>query len=159
MMAKAMNIRTFFGILAWLVATAATPAVAQVINWWGGSATGTGYPNNSTPVTASATGTTGTLAATLPGVAGKTTFICGFVMTSGGSGSTSINPATVAGTIGGTLNFVYVDVPGNTGQGRLVVNFEPVCIPAGAMNTAIVVNMPAGGTGTTAAVSAWGYQL
>ena len=137
-----------------------TPALAQQSNWWGGSASGTGYPNQSTPITASATGTTGALTATLPGVAGKTTFICGFAMTSGGTTTAIFANATVVGTISGTLNFVYGDVAPTAGQGRLVVGFSPVCIPASAQNTAIVVTQPAGGTGTTAAsVSVWGYQL
>lgn len=134
-----------------------TPTLAQVQNWWGGSASGTGFPTNSTPITASATGTTGAISATLPGVVGKTTFLCGFALTSGGTTAALTVNSTVVGTIGGTLNFAYVFV--STGQGAFGVAF-PVCIPANAMNTAIVVNLPAGGAGTTvAAVSAWGYQL
>ena len=72
-------------ILALLLALATTPASAQVLNWWGGSATGTGYPNNSTPITDSVVGTTAAITATLPSVAGKVTFMCGFVITSGGT--------------------------------------------------------------------------
>jgi hypothetical protein len=135
------------------------PASAQVANWWGGSATGTGFPTNSTPVTSSSSGTTGAVVATLPGVAGKTTFICGFSMTSGGTTTAVALLGTVVGTISGTLNFAY-EAPAAGTQGRLFVTFAPTCIPASAMNTAIVVTQPAAGTGTTqAAVSAWGYQL
>lgn len=122
----------------------------------GGTATGTGYPSNSLPVTASATGTTGAIVATLPSSPGRTTFICGFTMTSGGTTAALVSNATVAGTISGTMNFSYVDV--SSGQGLLGVAF-PVCIPANAASTAIVVTQPAGGTGTVGAVSAWGYQL
>jgi hypothetical protein len=146
-------------ILALVLALITTPALAQVANWWGGSASGTGYPTNSTPVTSSAVGTIAAVVATLPGVAGKTTFICGFAMTSGGSTAAVTGLGTVAGTISGTLDFAYVAPIAGT-QGRLIVNFAPVCIPASAMNTAIVVTQPAAGAGTVeAAVSAWGYQL
>lgn len=142
-------------ILALLLMT--TTAFAQQSNWWGGSASGTGYPINSTPITASATGTTAAVTVTLPGVVGKTTFICGFSMTSGGTTTAAVGTATIVGTIGGTLSYVYVDA---ATASQLIVRYPPVCIPASAQNTAIVVTMPAGGTGTVAAaVNAYGYQL
>jgi hypothetical protein len=146
-------------VLALVLALIATSALAQVANWWGGSASGTGYPTNSTPITASAVGTVAAVTATLPGVVGKTTFVCGFSMTSGGTTAALTVLATVVGTISGTLNFAYVAPAAGT-QGRLIVSFAPVCIPASAMNTAIVVTQPAAGAGTVeAAVSTWGYQL
>lgn len=136
----------------------ATPVLAQVQNWWGGSASGTGYPTNSRPITASTPGTVGAIAATLPGAAGKTTFICGFSMTSGGNTTAATGLATVTGTINGSLNYAYVSPAAGT-QGKLVVAYTP-CIPANGMNTQIVVTQPASGTGTAnAAVTAWGYQL
>jgi hypothetical protein len=91
-------------------------------------------------------------------VAGKTTFLCGFAMTSTGTTTAASGTGTITGTIGGTLNFAFLDPAPAAGQGRLIVPFRP-CIPASAMNTAIVVTQPAGGAGTVAAVSAWGYQL
>jgi hypothetical protein len=137
----------------------ATPALAQQSNWWGGSASGTGYPTNSTPIASSANGTTGAVIANLVGVPGKTTFICGFSMTSGGTTTAVALLATVAGVLGGPLEFAYVATAGGT-QGSLFVIFAPICIPASAQNTTIVVTQPAAGTGTTqAAVAAWGYQL
>jgi hypothetical protein len=137
------------------LALIATPAVAQQSNWWGGTHSGTGYPTNSTPITATATATTGAMQATLPGVVGKTTFICGFSLTSVGSTTPNASTATVTGTISGSLNFAY-----SAGNSTLVVNFAAICIPASAQNTAIIVGQPAGGAGTLdAAVSAWGYQL
>jgi len=114
------------------------------------------YPVNSTPITASVAGTTGSTAATLPATATTTTYICGFVITSGGTSAALVVNATVAGTITGTLNFSYVFV--SSGQGLLGVAF-PQCIRASGQNTAIVVTAPAGGTGTTVAVTAWGFQL
>jgi hypothetical protein len=116
-----------------------------------------------TPVTASATGTTGATTATLPAVTGKTTYICGFQFM--GTNATAANPATnvtITGTISGTLNFGYPTLAAGAG----VANTPPVgevftpCIQASAINTAIVVNGPALGAGATlVTVSAWGYQL
>ena len=143
-------------IIALLLALFATPTLAQQMPWWGGSATGTGYPTNSTPVTSSATGSNAAVSATLPGVAGKATFICGVVLTSNDAATANYVTATITGTVSGTLNFIYV-FPA-AGEAELIVVF-PICIPANAMNTPIVVTLPAGGTGTTAAVTAWGYQL
>lgn len=106
------------------------------------------------PLTASTTGTTGAVAATLTGAAGKFTYICGFTMTSAGTTAATLGNATITGTVTGTLNFTYAFV--SSGQGLLGVAF-PGCITSSAVNTNIVVNMPAGGAGTTVAVSAWGY--
>lgn len=109
-------------------------------------------------ITATNTGTTGAVAVTLAAsTTGKTTYICGFVITGGGTASAVVGNATVANTVTGTLNFSYVDV--SAGQGLLGVAF-PRCIPANATNTAIVVTAPAsGGSGTVKAVTAWGYQV
>lgn len=110
-------------------------------------------------VTATATGTTSAVAATLPAssVVTRTTYICGFVISGGGTASAVTGNATVAGTVTGTLNFSYVDP--SSGQGLLGVAF-PRCIPASAPNTAIVVTAPAsGGSGTVKAVTVWGYQV
>lgn len=146
--------RTLFALLSLLLVSS---ALAQQPSWTAaGPSTGIAYPAGAQPVTASATGTTAAVAATLAASPVRTTYICGFVMTSGGTTAAAVGNATVAGTIGGTLNFTYVDV--STGQGLLGVAF-PQCIPGSALNTAIVVTMPAGGAGTVAAVSAWGYQF
>jgi hypothetical protein len=116
-----------------------------------------------TPVTASATGTTGAITATLPAVSGKTTYICGFQFM--GTNATAPNTATnvtITGTISGTLNFGYPTLA----AAATVANTPPVgevftpCIQASAINSAIVVNGPALGAGATlVTVSAWGYQL
>lgn len=121
-----------------------------------------GYPVGATPVTASATGTTTAITASLPastgtaGAVGQTTYLCGFVVTSGGTTTAITGNVAVTGTIGGSLNFAYVFVA--TGQGAMGTAM-PNCIPASATNTPIVVSVPAGGAGTTVAVSAWGYRL
>lgn len=107
-------------------------------------------------ITASATATTGSFSASLAAVANKTNYICGFVISSGGSSAATVVNATVTGTVTGTLNFSYV-FP-SSGQGVLGIAF-PQCIVASNWNTAITVSVPAGGTGTTAALSVWGYRL
>jgi hypothetical protein len=114
------------------------------------------YPPRATPIANSATGTTGATSATLAAASGVTTYICGFVITSGGTGMALVGNATVVGTIGGTLNFTYVDV--SSGQGLLGVAF-PLCLPATGQNVSIVVTAPAGGASTVVAVTAWGFQL
>ena len=121
------------------------------------------YPSGATPVTASATGSTGAITATLPAIAGKTTYICGFQFV--GTNATAANTATnvtITGTISGTMNFGYPTLA----AGAAVANTPPVgeaftpCIQASAVNTAIVVNGPALGAGATlATAAAWGYQL
>jgi hypothetical protein len=116
-----------------------------------------------TPVTASATGTTGAISAALPAVAGRTTYICGFYYT--GTNATAANPATsvtITGTIGGTMTFGFPTLA----AAAAVPNTLPLdeeflpCIAASAINTAIAVNGPALGAGATlVTATAWGYQL
>ena len=116
-----------------------------------------------TPVTSSATGTTGAITATLPAAGGKTTYICGFIFI--GTNATVANTATnltVTGTVSGTLNFGFPTLA----AGAAVPNPQPIdeaflpCLAASAINTAIVVNGPALGAGATlVTVTAWGYQL
>lgn len=137
----------------------ANGAVAMCVNTSGQAVPCTpspGIPAGSTAITNSNTGTTAAVSATLAGVSGKTTYICGFTITSGGTTAALAQNATVAGTISGTMNFTYVDV--SSGQGLLGIAF-PICLPASGQNTSIVVTAPAGGTGTVAAVSTWGYQF
>jgi len=104
-------------------------------------------------IQASATGTTGSVTATLTGAAGQWTNICGFIVTSAGTSAATAVNVTVTGT-GTTLNFTYNFV--SSGQGVLGVAL-PACLQSSAVNTNIVVTVPGGGTGTTVAVTAWGY--
>lgn len=110
-----------------------------------------GQTNN---LTNSAIFTTGTSSATLTGAASKWTYICGFVVTSAGTTSATLGNITVTGTVSGTMNFEYAFV--SSGQGSFGIAF-PGCISSSAVNTSIVVNVPAGGAGTVGAVTAWGY--
>ena len=114
-----------------------------------------------TPVTASATGTTGATTATLPAAAGKTTYLCGFYFT--GTDATAANTATALTITGtGTMTFGFptlaaaATVPNTI---PLHEEFVP-CIAASGTNTAIVVTGPALGTGATqTTLNAFGYQL
>ncbi len=123
-----------------------------------------GFPSGATPITASATGTgVAASTATLALAAGKTTYICGFTWT--GTNATAANTATavtVTGPISGTLNYGFPTlVAGAAVPNTPAINvvFSP-CIPASAPATAIVVNGPALGAGSTlATISASGYQL
>lgn len=109
------------------------------------------------PITASATGAAAAAnTATLPGVPGQTTYLNGFVCTSGIPGANQIGVVTVTGCQGGTLSFQF---PETTGFGAQLVMFFPMPIPASGPNTAISVNIPAISSGAVTAVAAYGFQL
>lgn len=95
---------------------------------------------------------------TLAGAAGKTTYISGFTVTGGGATAASNISITITG-LTNTLNFVLVIPAGATVSVQpLIVEFARP-IPASAVNTAIVVNVPSFGAGNTAAaVTARGFQ-
>lgn len=98
--------------------------------------------------------------ATLANAAAKTTYITGFQLTASGATVGLDVVATVAGLLGGTESFIFNFPAGAlVGAAPLLVTF-PTPLPASAVNTAIVVTLPAGGAGNTnAAASAQGYQL
>ncbi len=104
---------------------------------------------NSTLVTAAASGT-----CSLPGVAGKTTYIRGFAITSLASTGTDAGLVTITG-LTTTMNYYYVQ----TTQTRNIINisFAEEGLPASAQNTAIVLNFPAIVGGAAAALDIWGY--
>ena len=116
------------------------------------------YPAGATPITASATGTTGATTATLAGVASKTTYLCGFSIRANATAAAKGN-ATITGTITGTLNFTQWTAPLASGIGLVETPVGHQCIPASAVNTGIAVNSAAPGSGGTVSVSAWGFQL
>lgn len=110
-----------------------------------------------TTVTASATAAAAASnTVTLPGVAGATTYINGFVCTAGIPGANQIGVVTVTGCQGGTLSFQF---PETTGFGAQLIMFFPMPIPATGPNTAISVNIPAIGSGAVTAAAAYGFQL
>jgi hypothetical protein len=119
------------------------------------------YPSGAIPITASATGSTGAVTASIPALANKTAVLCGFIFT--GTNATAANTATnltVTGTAGGTMNFGFPTLA----AGATVPNPQPIdesflpCVPATSVNTAIAVNGPALGVGATlATVTVWGF--
>lgn len=117
------------------------------------------YSTAQTPVTAaSGNVANASAAATLAGVAAKTNYLTGFQITAAGATAAACVNATVAGVITGTMTYTFC-VPAGTAAGAtpLSVSFNPP-IPASAVNTAIVVTLPALGAGNTnAAVSAQGF--
>jgi hypothetical protein len=136
------------------LALAAVPAQAQTSSY--GPANASQYPVGSTPLTASATGTTGATTATLSGAASVTVYVCGFTITSDATAAIA-GTATVTGTVSGTLSFIQ-NVGTATAAGTLTQTFSP-CIPASATNTSIVANSIAAGVGGNTAVVIWGFRL
>lgn len=129
--------------------TSGTPITTQ------GASTGGGFPTAATAITISATGTTGATAAALPAASSKTTYVCGFSITSDAVAGLSGN-ATVAGVITGTMTYIQ-GVGVAPAVASTTQNFNP-CIPSSTTNTAITITSAAAGTGGTTAVNAWGYQ-
>jgi hypothetical protein len=127
----------------------------------GGSAGAvTAIPTGATPLHVSSANVANAAAvATLPNVAGKTTYITGLEVTASGATAGLAVTVTVAGPTT-TLNYTFTFPTGATvGAAPLVIEL-PEAIPASAVNTAIVVTLPASGAGgTNATVVAHGYQL
>lgn len=97
-------------------------------------------------------------AVTLTGTSTTTVYLAGFQLTASGATTGLDVVATVTGILGGTLSYVFSFPAGAlVGATPLVVSFTPP-IPASAVNTPIVVTLPAGGTGNTnAAAVAYGF--
>lgn len=99
------------------------------------------------------------MSSTLAAAAGKTTRLGGFAVTGLGATLGSSVLVTVTGLVTGTQNFVFgyptgVAVP----AAPLILRFNPP-IPASVPSQAVIVNVPALGSGSVAAaVSAWGDQ-
>jgi hypothetical protein len=101
-------------------------------------------------ITGNAAGTTAAVTGTLAAVANKTTYICGFAVSS--TGTATISPITVAGLVGSSMVFNNL----SAGAGLLQQAFYP-CIPASAPNTAITISTTADGTATAVNVNSWGF--
>jgi hypothetical protein len=97
--------------------------------------------------------------ATLSGAASKTTFITGFRCQAAGSTAAAVVSLTVAGVITGTMTYTFVFPAGATTAAAAVGEDFTTPIPASAVNTSIVVTLPAGGAGNTnASCVAEGFQ-
>ena len=118
-------------------------------------------PASAVAVTASSGNEANTNAvATLAAASGKTTWITGFTCTASGATAASVVEVTVAGVISGTMTFTFVAPAGATTAAVPLAVAFPYPVPASAVNTAIVVTLPALGAGNTnASVVATGFQL
>lgn len=99
-----------------------------------------------------------TAAATLAGVANKTTWLTGFIIT--GSGATAGLAVVVAVTgLATPISFIYCAAAGVAVANTPLVFFPQQPLPASAVNTAIVVTCPALGSGAAHnIVTAFGFQ-
>lgn len=116
-------------------------------------------PIGATAITAdSGVVTAATATATLTGVAAKTTYLQGFLITGGGATGASLVTCTITGLVTGTLHFIVPVVAGATlGVAPLGREF-PQALPSSAVNTSIVVSCPTFGSGNNgASINAWGY--
>lgn len=99
--------------------------------------------------------------ATLPALAGRTTYITGFEVTGAGATAGAAVTVTVSNIIGAvTLSYTYTAAVGAAVANQpLTVQF-PEPIPGTAVNTAIAVSCPSLGTGNTNnTVVAHGFYL
>jgi hypothetical protein len=121
-----------------------------------GSAGAAGYPNGSTPVTASASGTTAAVTATLPAIAARLLYICGFVDDAVATAATAVT-GSITGMSGGTFTYVQqVGTLTGTGNYHYQITYTP-CIPASAVNTQIQLVSGAAGVGGVQGVMLWGF--
>lgn len=111
---------------------------------------GAAVPNS---ITGNAAGTTGAVVGTLAGVAGKTTYICGFNVSAIG-GTAAVGPITIAGLIGSSMVF---QLTSSATGASISQTFSP-CIPASAANTGITITTTADGSASAVNVGSWGFQ-
>ena len=111
-----------------------------------------------TPLVASNTGAAGAaVTATLTGLATDTVYINGFIITTHAPAANQTGQVTVTGVIGGvTMQFTLCESA--TVGGELII-FFPDPIPASAINTPIVVTLPAIASGAVGSVTAVGYHM
>lgn len=122
-----------------------------------GGNVGVVYPAGSTPINASATGTTAATTATLAANASLHTYICSLSIRSNATAAATGN-ATVTGLASTTLNYNHWTAPVASGVGVTEQIFSP-CLVSSAANTGIAVISPAPGSGGVVSVTATGYQL
>jgi hypothetical protein len=123
-----------------------------------GAAGAAGFPGGATPVTASNSGTTAAVTATIPAVAGKTAYLCGFVDDAVATAATAV-VGTITGLSGGTFTYVQqVGTLTGTGNYHYQINYSP-CLAASAVNTQIQLVSGAPGAGGVQGVMLWGFYL
>jgi hypothetical protein len=140
-------------LLALLLSLLAGVAHAQTIIT---SSSGNAYPPGSSPVFIGATGTTGTVAASIGAVANQKSWLCGLAIYSDATAET-VGTATIGGLPNNSLSIRQLTQAVATGTGVTTLNFSP-CLPSSAVNTAIIVTSAAAGSGGNTFVNIWGYN-
>ena len=133
------------------VGTAGVPAT-DVLTVQPPASNGT-FPPASTPVGAVATGTTGSVVATMAATALVTNYLCEFDISAIG-GTAAVGPIVVAGLVGGSRTYQLSSLAAGVNFSK---SFNP-CLPASAINTAITITTTADGTATAVDVNASGYR-
>jgi hypothetical protein len=124
-----------------------------------GIATGTGYPQGSTPIVVAASGSTGAVGTTILAAPGRFNYLCGFQVSSAG-GTASSGPVAVTGIGGPSATQFTFQLPVNAAG--VPVNFVQTywpCLPATTANSNISLATTANATATAVDLQAWGYQL
>lgn len=117
-----------------------------------------GLPAGATPIMVSGAATTAALVLTIPAVANKTAYLCGFTDDPVATGAAAAQ-GNISGLLGGTLNYIITvgtltgTTPGHYGQ------LFPTCLPASAVNVAIALNSPGAGVGGVHTAFVWGFYL
>jgi hypothetical protein len=110
----------------------------------------TPYPSGATPTSSSSAIVANAAAtATLAGVASKLTYISGFSCQAGGATAAASVDLTVTGVQGGTMHYSFTfPVLGTSSTVNEDFSYP---VPSSAVNTSIVVSLPAGGAGNVSA--------
>ena len=98
--------------------------------------------------------------ATIAAATGRMNFATGFEITFAGATAAGVVLATLTGLLGGTQTFVVAVPAGATLAGAPLVVAFPKALQASAVNVAIVLTLPALGTGNTnACVNLHGFSV
>jgi hypothetical protein len=119
------------------------------------------YPVNAvtttpTPLVAKGSGTTAAITGTLTPAATATAYVCGFSVSAIG-GTANPGPLVLSGILNGPFTYQMPVNSATNGQ-TFTQTFSP-CLPASAVNTAIVMTTTAAAGATATDVNIWGYGL
>ena len=118
-------------------------------------------PVGATPFNASSNNVANATAqAVTPASSGKTTYVTGFQCTAAGATSANVVTVNLAGAAGGSAYYTFVFPAGVTTAAQPLIVTFPIPLAASGPNTALSINLPAGGSGNTnACATIQGYQL
>lgn len=133
--------------------TRAQCAAATPCLWLSGAL---GFAATQTPVNGpTAIGTTAATVATMPAVAGKTNYLCGYTVDADATAAT-VGNMTITGLLSGTVTRRQAVGAVASATATTWHNYWP-CQPASAVNTAIVITSAAAGAGGNTTVNFEGY--